>query len=660
MTDDSIYSSLGKLTEEMYLSLAKSQSSQMQDQLLEYHSIAEKKISDMLVAMGKCKSGKMLLEYKKKLQILHDDFCYMRNDINSKYKIYLRGCGNAGKSTLLNALLSLNESEGSRMGRLPMTSIIDIYTDELSTKEAEVRTIGSDGNGKYIKMSREQAIRMQDEEERKSAESKEKCQKEIEKEIKRRNVHLEEYIKDITQDIYDKWLYKIGIREIRWGIGKNNFFHNCILIDTPGLSQESEFTNIKEGVESYEVDGIIWVISSEFIQKHEVIELYEDEMKKMEKIYKGRKIIAVINMYGEGDDYKYGSRLWKRYEKKARAIYSEERGFAHLVCVNAKLAYEGNLSGNEDDIDKSNIAELRKVINEMFVERTTEAYNRDKLKKIDDFLSNLYRDTAEIENELEKEVSNYKDKQNKIKNQVIACNNLVREDKDKVIRKHLVEIKANIEKNSEYVQTLGSRSEYEIDSFIQNDIVHADEIQRDISNVMKECGEKIYKRFCDQQRQSIISRMNTEEYKIRDFENKNTGIIITSKENVPSFQYKVSVWQVASKAITDIFGNNDVTRFLGKIIEGIQNAIKSPQNRLYDSIKLDLLRWVEQFDLTQMVNEYEKLCTETLNKSMAQVCGEYEDILTLLNVLDEFNNDIPHMVWKEIHLEELIGGYSNG
>lgn len=660
MTDDSIYSSLGKLTEEMYLSLAKSQSSQMQDQLLEYHSIAEKKISDMLVAMGKCKSGKMLLEYKKKLQILHDDFCYMRNDINSKYKIYLRGCGNAGKSTLLNALLSLNESEGSRMGRLPMTSIIDIYTDELSTKEAEVRTIGSDGNGKYIKMPREQAIRMQDEEERKSAESKEKCQKEIEKEIKRRNVHLEEYIKDITQDIYDKWLYKIGIREIKWGIGKNNFFHNCILIDTPGLSQESEFTNIKEGVESYEVDGIIWVISSEFIQKHEVIELYEDEMKKMEKIYKGRKIIAVINMYGEGDDYKYGSRLWKRFEKKARAIYSEERGFAYLVCVNAKLAYEGNLSGNEDDIDKSNIAELRKVINEMFVERTTEAYNRDKLKKIDDFLSNLYRDTAEIENELEKEVSNYKDKQNKIKNQVIACNNLVREDKDKVIRKHLVEIKANIEKNSEYVQTLGSRSEYEIDSFIQNDIVHADEIQRDISNVMKECGEKIYKRFCDQQRQSIISRMNTEEYKIRDFENKNTGIIITSKENVPSFQYKVSVWQVASKAITDIFGNNDVTRFLGKIIEGIQNAIKSPQNRLYDSIKLDLLRWVEQFDLTQMVNEYEKLCTETLNKSMAQVCGEYEDILTLLNVLDEFNNDIPHMVWKEIHLEELIGGYSNG
>ena len=45
MVDETIYTSLGKLTEEMYLSLAKTQSSQMQDQLVAYHSFAEEKIS---------------------------------------------------------------------------------------------------------------------------------------------------------------------------------------------------------------------------------------------------------------------------------------------------------------------------------------------------------------------------------------------------------------------------------------------------------------------------------------------------------------------------------------------------------------------------------------------------------------------------------------
>ena len=46
---DEIYSNLGKLSAQMYSSLAKNQSDLMQEQLREYHLCAEKKIAEMMI-----------------------------------------------------------------------------------------------------------------------------------------------------------------------------------------------------------------------------------------------------------------------------------------------------------------------------------------------------------------------------------------------------------------------------------------------------------------------------------------------------------------------------------------------------------------------------------------------------------------------------------
>ena len=307
MIDESIYTSLGKITEEMYLGLCKNQSIQMQEQLGKYHSSVENKIIDLLSKLSINKLGEVLINQQKNIQTGIDDFSNLKKEINSRYKIYLRGCGKAGKSTLLNALLSLDENIGSRMGKLPMTFTIDTYSDELDVNEAEIRMIDKNGKSKYLSVSRNKAIEISAKEEAEFKLSKEECDEIIKEKV--RNVYLEQERKDIEKYVYKHNLMRTQIREIKWGIGANDFFRNCLLVDTPGLEQELRFTNVIDDVKNYEIDGIIWVIKSDTIMRKSNETAYEDEVKRLKEVYDGKKVIAVINMYGTAPEYIYGRRL---------------------------------------------------------------------------------------------------------------------------------------------------------------------------------------------------------------------------------------------------------------------------------------------------------------------------------------------------------------
>ena len=319
MNEQEIYQRLGKLTEEMYSGISKAQSSIMIDNLVQYYTLEEERLGRLLEKMYSIQGGEMLQQQRKKLQILSDDFINMKSDIGSKYKVYLRGCGNAGKSTLLNALLSIDEQTGSKMGKLPTTFIIDIYTDELSQDEAVIRIIDKDGKSQNVKTDRSNASEIENREEEMFSKSKELCKSLIEKATE--NVYLEEEIADIEYKIYKEKLFRTTIREIKWGIGQNDFFHNCVLIDTPGLSQELRFTNVLDTIKDYEADGIIWVMRSDKYIKQSNEAEYKKELEELPQIYKDKKVIAVINMYGEGKDYVQGSQLWKRVKQCAEAIY---------------------------------------------------------------------------------------------------------------------------------------------------------------------------------------------------------------------------------------------------------------------------------------------------------------------------------------------------
>lgn len=652
MSNEDIYNTLANLTEEMYFSIAKSQGSQILEQIAKYHSIAENQFNELITAIEGCEAGEILKKHQKKIRVLYDDFHYMKN-ISAKQKIYIRGCGNAGKSTLLNALLSLNEEQGSKMGKLPTTFVIDAFTDELEPNKAEIRTIDSDGHSKYEKMSRKEAIGKSTLEEKLFSNSKEKCQQEIEKRCEK--VFLESQRKDIEYEIFTEKLFRTSIREIKWGIGKNNTFHNCILIDTPGLTQELRFTNVLEDVKNYEVDGIIWVISSEMLSNSQVVEAYKQELEEMRSIYKSKKVIAVINMYGDGPEYHYKSSGWNEIEKGSQKIY-KKLGFDSVICVNCKLAYEANLKNNEEYLYKSNISALRKAINEMFAERNSKNYYQKKVNKIDNFLRNIRKETNFIKDELQKIVDEYIDKENKIKSQTNASKNLVDTKKTEILKLHLEKIKDRITNNIDEIDHLYERSANERDIFVRDRIIFPDVIQNDVNRELTSCYDSIYKDFSELQTRSIISIYTTTEFIVNHFEKTNTSLVLSKNNKLPKFEHSISGWEASINIITDLFGDNEITRGISSFLKAFRDAIKSPQERLYSSIEKELKNWLEEINLDEDISYGENLCLNTLNCSMKQTCCRYEDAVYLIENLDNFNNEKTEMIWEDVGLKEVLGG----
>ena len=662
---DEIYSNLGKLSAQMYSSLAKNQSDLMQEQLREYHLCAEKKIAKMIALMSNCSSGEKVIHYKKKLQIQHDEFDDMKEDVKySRYKIYLRGCGNAGKSTLLNALLSLDENtEGSRTGRLPQTFIMEVYSDDIPRGEALVKKIDPvNGKEQFQQMSREDAIKMEDDEESKFAASVSECKKLVEKECE--NIFNQDSREKIEEDIFRDNLKKTNVREIRWGIEKSLFFKNCILIDTPGLRQELRYTNMIRDVQQYEVDGIIWVINSGSLQKEEVLKAYEEELQEMQSIYKGKKLVAAINMYSDDEDevYRCNTRSWQRVEKKARKIWCEKYGFDKLICINAKLGYDGTMSNSEKDIDDSNIRELRRIINEMFSERSTETFHNDRLNKIDYFLDSLYRDTDLERKELSEEISCYDKLAEEITALLLNGRSTVNSEKNRLLKRWLIDVKSRINSNSETIDRMADMPSTQRNVFIQNTIVRTEEFEKNVLEMLSECNEKMYERF-RREREKIIGEMSSRKdagYAVRRFDSIHTGLMLSEGANSLKIQYKTNGWDIASDFISDLFGDNDVTRFIGGFLKTIKNVIKSPRDRMYESIEDDLIKWLDQLHMDDLIEQYGSVCEETLNEIMSQEFCTIEEARKLRDGLENFNANKPVMVWQKVGLEELIGGIYYG
>ncbi len=651
MVGDEFYESLGRKTEEMYLGLAKVQSAEMQDQLVAYHQLVDKEIGGLIANISTNQAGEILQQQRRKLQILKEDFSNLKSDIGSKYKIYLRGCGKAGKSTLLNALLSIDENTGSKMGRIPMTFTIDTYTDEMEQDEAEIRRISEKGKGTTLRTSRSKAIEIVAVEEAAFKKSKEQCEKMIHSKVQ--DIYLEKEREDIETDIYKQYLMKTCIRETRWGIGKNLFFHNCVLIDTPGLSQELRFTNVIEEVKNYEVDGIIWVINSDTLAKAEIIQAYKNEFKEMESVYADKKVIAVINMYGTGEEYKRGSKLWKRVEDRAQKICCERYGFNKIICVNARLAYDGNVSQDRQKIEDSNISELRKMINEMFVEKSSEEYHQAKLKKIDSFMDKFYQDVNFQVSELQLKLTRYQDIKTRIMSEESACDRLVTEEKYKIQSEHLAIVKSRINTNLSQINRLNGESDSVRKKFLKDTIIDVEELSRKMCVALDRCEESIFYRFKELQTQSIISDFHTKEYALKNFQKREESISM-KKGRRPIVITSSNGWDVKLfDVVENTFGINSIVT---RVTKEVLNVLKPPAKRAYEEIADSIDYWVSKIELSEPITGYANKCYDTLDQSMKYTCGAHDDVQKIHKYMKAFINDRSPMTWKNIGLLDILGG----
>lgn len=649
MNEDEIYQRLGRLTQQMYLGISKKESAMLMDRLTAYHTAQTERNEKLLCRLSEFESGEVIKRHRKKLQVLSDDFANMKNEIGSKYKVYIRGCGKAGKSTLLNALLSIDEAEGSPMGKVPMTFTIDTYTDELEKNQAEIRTVDSDGKSTFRQYSRTEARRLADKEDALFKESRERCRQKIEKAAK--DVYLEQEIADIEYKIYKENLYPTTIREIKWGIGKNDFFHNCVLIDTPGLSQELRFTNVIEDVKEYETDGIIWVFNSLMLSKMEVMKAYRQEIQELNQIYQDKKVIAVINMVGTGNnDMRAGSPMWNRVRQGAEAVFGKRYGIDEVICVNAKLAYDGNLKQDGKDIADSNIAQLRQRINELFMEKNSKERLYERVKKISSCLDNYYREAESIKDELKRNVSRYEGLKLKIQNQESACMGMVRTQLDKIREQQMSVIKSNIEANLSRIEGLEEEDRKIQDTFLKKYIIQKDMLEKRVEAALEKCAAVIYERFRNQQADSIISEYRTQKYAVEGFKKNLPAVSDISKKREISIDLSPGFFV---GLFNDLFGKDSA---ITKFIKEVKNSFYQPKDRIYDAIRRDLGIWINNVSLDDEIRDYSAKCFDTLQLSMAEVCGEYEKVKDLIFFMEIFLSVRTPIELGEVELSDILGG----
>ncbi len=652
------YTVMADWTEQIYLSLEKLKSTKMIDQLLSYYKGTANKLDELSAMLSQYQGGELLNKQKREFRIMCDDFHQMEDTLGSKYKIYLRGCGNAGKSTLINALLSLDKESESEMGATPVTFTIDTYTDTIPAGKADIRRILPDGRSEKVRMNRDEARETKKQEENAFKESKKKCDKMIYEKTK--NIHLDAEKEDIAKDIYQNYLLRTTIREVFWGIPEKPFFHNFMLIDTPGLSQDLRFTNVIEDVKEYEIDGIIWVISSDPGLKAEVIESYQKEMEVFSRIYSGGNVIGVINMYGDGPDSCKGSRNWERIKKNIGKKLCGKYNFDEVICVNAKLAYEGGLEGNREKLENSNIAELRAKLNQLFVEKISDDIHQQKKDKIESILDNLYHDVDTFREALDKKLNEYSQRSAKIEQLGQSCRQSLRNQLRDMFSRHMSTVSSNIASNLPRLQAMVDGQQQTDSAFLKDHIVEAGALESRTEQIVRQSQEDFFQKFQANRNLCIISNFRTEKYALKHFE-KNAGRFSVRQnharihmdirlENLNFFGLVHSAWDEFKSGYGGM-----LSRAFNAVGNLAAQVMKPKKVRIQEHIEKELSGWINRISLDEEINYYETQFKDALAASMNMACGKYDDIRKVVDFETDFLKRREKMEWQAVGLQELIG-----
>lgn len=111
--------------------------------------------------------GSLLKNYVDSINSMKVQYNELHQHVNEKMMIFIVGNGNAGKSTLLNALVG---ADIAKTDELPNTWKIDVYSPDVEVGKAEIHYI----NGEIKYVTEIEAKRIIDEEEIKTKEGKDK------------------------------------------------------------------------------------------------------------------------------------------------------------------------------------------------------------------------------------------------------------------------------------------------------------------------------------------------------------------------------------------------------------------------------------------------------------------------------------------------------
>lgn len=643
MDEAAVFDRLADLTNNMYFGLSKFQKAKYQDQFEDNLKDFEKDFDSLIKNHQLFYQGEVITRYLRELKGIRDDLLELRRTIGSKYKICIRGNGKAGKSTLINALLSINDTTGSEIGVLPKTRTIDIFSDEMDFNKAVIKYVDSKGNVNEKILTRDAAILVKKKQEVDFDRAYHECEKQINEKTKDR--FNEEVKRDIKKDILEKNLPKSNIREYKWGIGKNDFFHNCLLVDTPGLDQEPDYSEVIEDIKPYAINGVLWVIEQNRMQGGAVKKALEEDVKKLESVYIGNNAFAVINIEDNEEGY-CGSETWQKIEKRAKKQLGER--FQDVICVNALLAYQGGIEGNYEKTTKSNIEELRRKINSLFVENKSDNYVKREEARINGILDEYFIRIKEYIKELEACHQEYIANRTMIENITNKAQSDWYSTKKSILNQYKSEMVARVKSKAGQIENYRNMSDSEYAAF-KNELIAADVFENRINKALEKAIEQNIDKYKAAQENVVISKYENQNYAWNRF-TSNYSFAIHKPQTVAVY---VSIDNNIGAKIADFIDgyvgkDAKISMFAKRLVNVVTDTWKPPTERMIEEIEKKISAETERMSIEQYLSTYEKVCFDTLNYSCMEYCGKAEEFIDLIELLGRFVDNRP-----EIHLAEI-------
>ena len=310
-------------------------------------------------------------------------------ELENPFLLFIMGCGNYGKSTLINAILQDKIIETSD---IPNTWKLDLFIKSNNEKieityNNESKIIKGIANGNKILKEEENKFKI--------------SKKEISKKILSYKDKLsKDKLKEFKIEQEKLHLYKSDIEEIKYYLKDKKILNDFTIVDTPGLNQTLLKNTVARMNKYYQrADGVIWLIDAQNIVSKETNKLLK-EINQIDNLH-NKKIIGVVNKI---DIIKSDEDL-KRIKEKVNEIYKDK--FNDIVYISAYDALNGFINDDKDLIYKSNINSLYRSIEVNFKSVCEKKQIDSKYKNLYIMKHNILETIYSYKRSLYKDISNY-------------------------------------------------------------------------------------------------------------------------------------------------------------------------------------------------------------------------------------------------------------
>lgn len=590
-------------------------------------------------------SGKYI-EFIEQLNSIIINLKNITLDVDKPFKLFIIGLGNAGKSSLINALLG---QEVAPVSWKPLTWKIDVYALS-ENNNAIVRY----ADGSYQEMTCEKAHLLVQEEENAVKLAKKKIQ-EKKKEIDNENWDLKVKI-DAKKKIEKELAFKTNIIEIVWPVLKTPFMKKFQLVDTPGLDQALMNRGIEANEKIYykNANGIIWILPSKQLSDKSTY----NSIKEIEKNFgwKMEQTIAVLNKIDliDKDDPINGR---ANLIKEAYSLYSDS--FNEIIPFSSKKALE--------NIPNSGIEELNNSIRNKFYSKSHELqiddmninieFSKKAVSKLVKDFSNLIENESKIFQQNNKEWIEVSKKEKKV----------AIEKMENIFMATLERIKENAEYYEDEIDNIADENEREI--FLKNKVLNYDMLENDISQYQNELKKRIdlinnkYRKIMTFTEYKSLSNMLIDN-------NKNDHFIIdNSKTELDNDIFSTIGGRAFFSGILGIGAGillgplcipigligmssigHSVSRFFNKVFfGGLSNDIYKAYKNNLESIKVDLLEKINDgFDKNESaMKKYQEMSFKTLY-------FPYESKDVVFSDIDTIRESVNNISFKKLSTLKIL------